>query len=162
MSYFYDSKLSLPIFKFIYKQAKKHPEKTKKIWKFLSKNPFHHEVAKLTVVSNIFSPKSDMAKYFEHLFSLDINLFLDMVSEMENHSVLDHLQKISVPTLIIAGESDVFTPIHLSNQMANLIPKSELTIIPRGSHAAIVEHPNLINLRIEKFLRDNFKDLKNK
>lgn len=157
MSYLFDSKLSLPIFKFIHKQAKTHPEKAKGVWKFLSKNPFHFEVAKLLVISKVFGSARDMAKYFNHLFTLDVNIFLDMISEMENHSVLDFLPKITVPTLIIAGESDVFTPIHLSHEMAKLIPKSELTVIPKGSHAAIVEHPALINLRIEKFLRDNFE-----
>jgi hypothetical protein len=30
--------------------------------------------------------------------------------------------------------------------------------IPRGSHAALIEQPELINLRLEKFLRTHFAD----
>ena len=35
-----------------------------------------------------------------------------------------------------------------------MIPDAELTVLAEGSHAAIVEHPETINLRIERFLRE--------
>jgi pimeloyl-ACP methyl ester carboxylesterase len=59
-----------------------------------------------------------------------------------------------VPTLVVAGERDLFTPRHLSLEMAQRIRGAELLEIPRGSHAALIEQPELVNLRLEKFLRE--------
>jgi hypothetical protein len=38
--------------------------------------------------------------------------------------------------------------------MRNKIAGAELLLLPKGSHAGLVEHPELLNLRVEKFLRE--------
>jgi pimeloyl-ACP methyl ester carboxylesterase len=77
-----------------------------------------------------------------------------MVDLMADHDLTDFLPHIEVPTLIIAGEKDLVTPLHRSRKMAALIPRSELIILPEGSHAAIVEHPETINRRVDRFLAE--------
>ena len=62
------------------------------------------------------------------------------------------LPGIVAPTLVIAGEKDLFTPLHRSRKMVSLLPHAELMILAEASHAAIVEHPQTINRRIDRFL----------
>jgi hypothetical protein len=38
--------------------------------------------------------------------------------------------------------------------MAQRLGSAEILEIPGGSHAALIEQPELINLRLEKFLRE--------
>ena len=44
--------------------------------------------------------------------------------------------------------------VHRAKTMAELIPDADLMILAEASHAAIVEHPDTINLRIERFFRE--------
>ncbi len=99
--------------------------------------------------------KQDLDPYIDHMVRLDPQVFLEYVRAAQNHDAGPLLTSIEVPTLVVAGECDLFTPRHLSVEMAGRIPRAELLEIPRGSHAALVEQPELINLRLEKFIRDS-------
>ncbi len=70
------------------------------------------------------------------------------------HTAWDHLPHVDVPTLIIAGERDKFTPAWLSRKMAEHIPGAELMLVPLGTHTAPLEYRELVELRVERFLRD--------
>ena len=85
-------------------------------------------------------------------------IFFEMAYWMANHSCEELLPEIRVPVLIVAGSKDTFTPVWASEKMLREIPDAEMLYIKEGSHAGIVEHPELINLRFEKFLRDHFED----
>lgn len=98
--------------------------------------------------------KQDLDPYLDHMARLDPQVFLEFVRAAQNHDAGPILGQIEVPTLIVAGERDLFTPRHLSIEMAGRIPNAELLEIPRGSHAALIEQPELINLRLEKFIRE--------
>jgi pimeloyl-ACP methyl ester carboxylesterase/ribosome-associated toxin RatA of RatAB toxin-antitoxin module len=75
------------------------------------------------------------------------------VRALSEHSAGTHLERIAVPTLVIAGEKDRLTSVARSKEMAAQIPGAELFVIPHGSHLALLEQPELVALRIEKFLR---------
>lgn len=100
--------------------------------------------------------REELKPYLEHLSQLDLRVFFGMGKWMQEHNARDLLTRIAVPTLIIAGEDDIFTPWRISEEMYRTIPAAEILTIPHGSHAAIIEQPELINLRIEKFIRDRF------
>ena len=99
--------------------------------------------------------KQDVDPYLEHMARLDPRVFLEFVRAAQAHDAGPFLADIAVPTLVVAGERDLFTPRHLSVEMAGRIPNAELLEIPKGSHAALIEQPELINLRIEKFIRES-------
>ncbi len=96
--------------------------------------------------------KSDMEPYLDHLALLDFRVFVELVRAASEHDAGPYLGEIRAPTLVVAGERDLFTPRHLSLEMASRIYNAELLEIPRGSHAALIEQPELINLRLEKYL----------
>ena len=56
----------------------------------------------------------------------------------------------------MAGELDTFTPLWLSEKMHRLIPDSELLVLRAGSHTGPIEHPDLVNFRLEAWLNENF------
>lgn len=116
---------------------------------------------KLFFLNPVLAHIDDFTEYFENLRKMDITLFLRLAIESRKHSAEDILGKIRVPTLIIAGESDIFTPLPVQLKMARKIKGAELIILPKGSHAGLVEHAELVCLRIEKFIKDHAY-LKNK
>ena len=83
---------------------------------------------------------------------MDPRLFLGMLRHASEHTAFDFLPKVDVPTLIVAGTEDTFTPYWLSEEMHDRIPGAEMLTVPGGTHAAPIEQPELITLRLEKFL----------
>lgn len=98
--------------------------------------------------------KADLDPYLDHLARLDMRVFMEVARAAQENDAADLLGQIRAPTLIVAGERDLFTPRHLSIEMSTRIPGAQILEIPRGSHAALIEQPELINLRLEKFLRE--------
>ncbi len=95
--------------------------------------------------------REDMEPYLEHLSKVDVRVFVEFAKAAQEHDAAALLGDIRAPVLVVAGERDLFTPRHLSLEMAQRIPNADLLEIPRGSHAALIEQPELINLRLEKF-----------
>jgi pimeloyl-ACP methyl ester carboxylesterase len=104
------------------------------------------------LVDKYYCQRRDLENYLDHMVRLDPQVFMRMCELMADHDLTDFLPTCKTPTLVIAGEYDLFTPLHRSQKMAELLPRSELVILPEGSHAAIVEYPDEINRRIDKFL----------
>ena len=137
------------------------PNTVNSVLKHLIYNPLSFGFAKITKLVNWqHCTKLELTPYLQHLSSLDQRVFFTMARYMHAHNARDILPSIDVPTLIIAGENDLFTPLYISEEMLMSIPQAELSVIPRGSHAAIIEQPDLINLRIEKFINEHFGGLK--
>ena len=100
--------------------------------------------------------REDLVRYLADLADVDPALFVRLLGSAARSDATDHLPSIAVPTLIIAGEQDTFTPMWLSVKMHAAIPGSELLVLPGGSHVGPLEHPELCLLRIEKFFTDHF------
>jgi pimeloyl-ACP methyl ester carboxylesterase len=99
--------------------------------------------------------EEDFVTYWDHISVMDPDIFLSMLRLAGDHSAKDLLPKIEVPSLVIAADRDTFTPPELAKAMADEIPGAEFMRIRGGSHAAPVEQPGTISLRIEKFLLEH-------
>lgn len=88
------------------------------------------------------------------LRTLDMDTFIQLLQQMGDHDGWDMLPLVDVPTLIMAGSRDVFTPRSAAERMARRIAGSEIMLIPGATHYAALEYPEMINLRLEKFLRE--------
>jgi proline iminopeptidase len=62
------------------------------------------------------------------------------------------LPQIKLPTLVIAGEDDIVTPIGVSREMAQLIPGAKLVVLPEAGHLSFVEAQAEFNSAIIEFL----------
>lgn len=80
--------------------------------------------------------------------------YMATLNALAQHSAEDILGSITVPVLVVTGDRDLFTPIAQSREMVRAIPHAELLVIPSGTHYTPLEFPELIHLRVEKWLRD--------
>jgi 3-oxoadipate enol-lactonase len=69
----------------------------------------------------------------------------------------DRARSIDVPTLILVGEEDEITPPSLSEELATLVPGSQLRRIANAGHLANAEQPEAFNAAIELFLSEQDK-----
>jgi pimeloyl-ACP methyl ester carboxylesterase len=100
--------------------------------------------------------REDFFPYLQHMAKVDVRLFLNMLAAAGRHSARELLEHIEVPTLIVSGERDGFTPANLSEEMHRLIRNSELFVVADGSHTAPIERPGEVTTRIADFLRKQF------
>jgi len=71
----------------------------------------------------------------------------------DKFDIMDKVQQIEVPTLIICGTEDEMTPVKYSQYLANKITGARLAIFEGGSHLVFLEKPGEVNRAIEDFLR---------
>ncbi|MEC7526042.1 MAG: alpha/beta hydrolase [Myxococcota bacterium] len=85
---------------------------------------------------------------------LDMDLYLHTLERLGEHDARDVLETLDVPVLVITGDRDLFTPRAAAEQMVRDVRGAELLVVPGGTHYVAVEYPELVNLRVEKFLRE--------
>jgi pimeloyl-ACP methyl ester carboxylesterase len=124
------------------------------IWSAGMPTSLTYKIATLTEINPELVRPEDFRPYLEHMGEMDLEVFLRCLGGAANHSAADLLPKVAVPTLIVAGERDGFTPAWLSQRMHDEIPNAEILFVPAGTHTAPIELPELIDLRIEKFLSE--------
>lgn len=144
---------SRPIFNWIYDLVFHFPQHALKVFKSGTSPRFALKTAPLFgLVDRLYCPVEDLQQYLEHLSAMDLPLLMRMAMAMADHSARDVLESVHVPTLIIAGERDAFTPIKLSYEMRDKIPGAELLVLHEGSHAALIEQPEVMTNRLEQFI----------
>lgn len=62
------------------------------------------------------------------------------------------LTEISVPTLVVVGRDDVFTPVGDARDMQERIPGSELVVVDGAGHLPNLEQPDTFNAALRAFL----------
>ena len=113
------------------------------------------KIAKLSKeVDALAIREEDFRPYLEHVSSMEPQIFLSMLRHAGEHTAEDLLERITAPTLVVAAERDNFTPPVLARHMAETIPDAELFELRGASHAAPIEQPVAIQLRIDKFLSE--------
>lgn len=155
---FYNIGWSKHLFQIIYAFANIFPSQSNRVSQLLLDNPLSFWMGGILKMQHTgMIKKEDSEKYIKHILNVDPVFFTSLLKSAQEHSAEDLLKKIKIPTLILTGELDQFTPMWLSKKMNRLIPDSELFIIKNATHAGLVEQPDLINLRIEKFIRERLK-----
>ena len=78
------------------------------------------------------------------------------ISDLKKFTAREILDQVNVPTLIVSGDRDGFTPPTLSSEMHKMIPNSEHFVVKGGSHTAPIERPAEVSSRVIEFLRTRF------
>ena len=68
-------------------------------------------------------------------------------------NVIDQLEKIDAPTLVIAGSIDKMTPPKFGRYLAEHIPNSQLNIVENGGHMMMLEQAWEVTATIIHFLK---------
>ena len=64
------------------------------------------------------------------------------------------LPRIEVPTLLLYGDKDVRSPLHVAEALQAQIPGSRLVVIPGVGHLSDMEAPERFNAEVRRFLRE--------
>lgn len=98
--------------------------------------------------------REDLVRYLDDLSRIDPALFVRLLASAEEHDATGHLPDVDVPTLVVAGERDSFTPLRLSIAMQQAIPGCDLLVLPEATHVAPLEHAARIAERVLSFVDD--------
>lgn len=80
-----------------------------------------------------------------------VDAYLAQLSSIQTHDASDRLDRITTPTLVIAGEEDILIPVELSRRLHQAIAGSEFQTTP-GGHASVWEHPKPFNEAVIAFI----------
>jgi pimeloyl-ACP methyl ester carboxylesterase len=96
----------------------------------------------------------DFMPYLEGMARMDVRVFLAILAAAGRHSADSWLGEIDIPTLVVAGGRDGFTPPERSREMAASIAGATLFEVPDGSHTAPIERPGEIDAAIRSFANE--------
>ena len=81
-------------------------------------------------------------------------IFYDFrLQECDINIPLEALQEIEAPTLLIAGDRDIFFPADIPLAMKQTIPHSELLMFPDTGHIVMEFFPEIVAKRAVEFFR---------
>ncbi len=140
----------LPYVKFLVNRV---PGVVRGFWKRVIPTELSYQIATMFEINGELIRREDFFPYLEHMANVDVQLFLEMLAYAGRHTARELLPHVDVPTLIVSGDRDGFTPASLSQEMHELIRDSELFVVEGGSHTAPIERPDDVTRRIADFLR---------
>jgi pimeloyl-ACP methyl ester carboxylesterase len=80
-----------------------------------------------------------------------VDVYLAQLSSIRTHDTTDRLDRISVPTLVLAGEEDILIPVRLSQRLHAGIAGADWKTT-KGGHACLWEHPSEFNQALLEFI----------
>lgn len=130
------------------------PEFVSLFWRMQKGNPIARTLVALGGFNPHLTPQADIDLYVDQVADMDPAILINLIHNYDEYDATSWLHTIDVPTLILAGEGDRITPLEQQELMHQLIPGSRLEVIRHGSHCPQMDLPDLINLKIEKFLTE--------
>ena len=109
------------------------------------------------LVDRYYTRREDLQPYMDHLATMDQRLFLRAVLSIEDHSAWELLPELDRPLLVVAAEFDRFTPLWCSARMVEETPGAEFLVLAEGSHGALIEQPETINHRLDRFISERLE-----
>ncbi len=83
---------------------------------------------------------------------MEDRVFVRQIQAVLQHDSLDRVERLQMPVLVVCGEQDILTPLHLHRQLANRIPNSRLVQIPGAGHLVAAEMAPRFNRLVSRFL----------
>jgi pimeloyl-ACP methyl ester carboxylesterase len=74
----------------------------------------------------------------------------------DRFDIMDRLDEIRVPALVIAGTADRLTPQKYGVYLADRLPDAQLVTIEGGGHMMMLEQPDRVAGAVAEFLQDRF------
>ncbi len=144
------------IFQMIKQSYNVLPETMGYLWSRLANNALTMRFTALAGGFNLnLTSFKDVEIYAKGMSGIPVDVFLTLFEQMIQYSGAGVLERIECPTLIIAGSKDTVTPLQHQELLHNKIKGSEFMLVPYGTHCTQLDMPDLVNLRIEKFLNHN-------
>jgi len=134
--------------------TEKFPKVTDKLWRTVGFNP----IAQHMVLKGGFNPEKVSIEfiqtYMNKIGKLGHKLFFKLFKEMHDHDIINHLQQIETPSLVMGGDKDQIIPNYLQNIFQQNLKNCDFYTIKDGSHVPQVDFPESVNQRIDFFLNE--------
>jgi 3-oxoadipate enol-lactonase len=100
----------------------------------------------------------DLAEFETAMRYMDqpVHAYLAQLAVIQNHDTTGRLPRLSVPSLVLAGEEDILIPVSLSRRIHEAIPGSQWATT-KGGHGCVWEHPAEFNKTFLDFVRRHGK-----
>lgn len=158
LSGMFGSDLTESFFQLFKSGYEKLPETISFLFKSGVQNPLAIKLSALAGGFNLnLTSLKDIEIYARGIASMDLSAFLQLFETMLRYDGKPVLERIAVPTLIIGGKQDSVTPPKHQEEIHRLVKGSSLLMVPYGSHCTQLDMPELVNLKIEGFLKDNIR-----
>jgi pimeloyl-ACP methyl ester carboxylesterase len=89
------------------------------------------------------------------LAQMDVAVYADTLAQLSRYDARDVLPRVDVPTLVIAGDRDLFTSRREVERLVSEIRGAEYLPLPGATHYALIDEAERVNLRIEKFWNEH-------
>jgi pimeloyl-ACP methyl ester carboxylesterase len=76
----------------------------------------------------------------------------------DQFDLINEIEKITSPTLILCGDDDQLTPVKYSQFLHSRIKGSKMEVLPNAGHMVMMESPQAFNEKIREFIRELVKD----
>ena len=149
---FYGSKLGARLFPVAYFGLPALPRPLQKQVGKALRLPIAMPVARLIRALGPHTPPEGMEGYFQHFGNVDPLVVLKIARGMHDFDAGPWLHTVDVPTLVVVGSRDTFSPPELGDVIIRHVPDSELVTIEGGTHGALLEFPAEIHDVMADFL----------
>lgn len=103
-----------------------------------------HRVVRAIKVAGPKVTEEHITPHIAQISEVNFSVLWRMMSGLRAHSTADVLPRVHVPTLVLAGRRDLFTPPSVQQKMADLIPDSEIVWFEDAGHMLPIEEPEQI------------------
>ena len=77
-----------------------------------------------------------------------------LIEGAKYQDIMDELESIQAPVLLLVGEEDILTPVRYSVDMGKRLKKAEVELIKKAGHACSIERPEEFSSKVLVFLRN--------
>ena len=149
---FYGSKLGARLFPLAYFGVPALPRPVQKQVGKVLRLPIAMPMARMIRALGPHTPAEGMHAYFQHFGNVDPMVVLKIARGMHDFDAGPWLHTVDVPTLVVVGSEDTFSPPALGDVIVRHVPDSELVTIEGGTHGALLEFPAEIHDAMADFL----------
>jgi pimeloyl-ACP methyl ester carboxylesterase len=94
-----------------------------------------------------------MRDYRWHLSEVDPRTAIWTARGMHDFDPTPWLHEVDVPTLVVVGSADAWSPAEVGERLVGMLPDARLLVIPEGSHGLPIEFPELIEPELRVLAR---------
>ena len=149
---FYDSDLMARLFPYLYAGISALPRPAQYAISRSLRLPVAMPAARLVKALGPQTPEEAMQGYFHHFGEVDPLITLKIAKGMHDFDAGPWLSEVDVPTQVIVGTEDRFSPPELGQHIVEAVPDAELVTVEGGTHGTIIEFPDQVNPAIEHFI----------
>lgn len=140
-------------------QGSPYGEEIFAVWRLVAEGAGMETLSRLLLLQSVtprfYTAHPDRVHQLAELFAAQpqpLAAYLRQNAACAQHHTTDQLSRIQAPTLLLAAERDLLTPLGSMRLMHEQIPGSRLVAVPRSGHGFMWEVPEQFNAAVLNFL----------